>query len=182
MIPPELGLEDQLNTLGPDIIIQAGINDLKNTSFDTMNDLMEKIEKMVEGLKEKYPNSKVVLSCLIMRGNEEENLYTKMIRFNRFVRELRKGEYYIYVDHKKLHHNNAGFFRDMIHPNEEGTSVVVSDYHRLLLKPKNKEWKHVKGKQFAGKVFGGQNFKKRDNMNSDKIDSLYHMIKAIFAS
>ena len=70
----------------------------------------------------------------------------------------------------------------MIHPNEEGTSVVVSDYHRLLLKPKNKEWKHVKGKQFAGKVFGGQNFKKRDNMNSDKIDSLYHMIKAIFAS
>ena len=28
------------------------------------------------------------------------------------------------------------------------------------MKTKNKEWNHVKGKQFTGKVFGGKNLRK----------------------
>ena len=157
------------------VIIQCGVNDLKTKS---VTDVQETIKSLMRILQEKYPNAKIVFSCLVVR-NKEHELYDKMVQLNRNIKSYCiENDGIMFVDHKNLHHKQ-NLFLDGIHPSEDGTKLIVANLHRQLL-PRPK----------AAAVNSGDKIKKRierpfgrrteaTNNTDVKIDTLCQMIKTI---
>ena len=106
------------------IIIHIGSNDLtKVKSVEGGKKLEIKYEELISMVKKKFDSSKIIMSMVINRFNEEFN--RKAQTFNTAIKAICKNLKVLYLFHNNINRNQNLFRNDNIHLSEKGTSALV---------------------------------------------------------
>ena len=106
------------------IIIHIGSNDLtKVKSVEEGKNLEIKYEELISMVKKKFDSSKIIMSMVINRFNEEFN--RKAQTFNTAIKAICKNLKVLYLFHNNINRNQDLFRNDNIHLSEKGTSALV---------------------------------------------------------
>ena len=99
------------------IIIHKGSNDLtKVKSVEEEKNLEIKYEELISMVKKKFDSSKIIISMVINRFNEEFN--RKAQTFNTAIKAICKNLKVLYLFHNKINRNHDLFRNDNIHLSE----------------------------------------------------------------
>ena len=123
------------------IIIHIGSNDLtKVKSVEEGKSLEIKYEELISMVKKKFDSSKIIISMVINRFNEEFN--RKAQTFNTAIKAICKNLKVLYLFHNNINRNQDLFRNDNIHLSEKGTSALVMNFKQLLRPNKDGQKPH----------------------------------------
>ena len=123
------------------IIIHIGSNDLtKVKSVEEGKNLEIKYEELISMVKKKFDSSKIIISMVINRFNEEFN--RKAQTFNTAIKAICKNLKVLYLFHNNINGNRDLFRNDNIHLSEKGTSALVMNFKQLLRPNKDGQKPH----------------------------------------
>ena len=125
------------------IIIHIGSNDLtKVKSVEERKNLKKEIkyEELIPTVKKKFDSSKIIISIVINRFNEEFN--RKALTFNTAIKAICKNLKVLYLFHNNINKNQDLFRNDNIHLSEKGTSALVTNFKQLLRSNKDGQKPH----------------------------------------
>ena len=146
----------KMSTQPKNIIIHCGSNDLvKSTSEDVSN----KVAILIDIIKEKFKNSKILISIPLYRlGNEPFN--RKIQKFGSLVKELCMEKRVTFMFHNNINKESDNFREDGVHLSTKGTALMVANMKNHLRKSN-----HTKNKPHQGNLFKFPN-KQEDSSNS----------------
>ncbi len=107
------------------VIIHAGTNDL---SLDSSNDCIVSIENLCLSVQNKFVNSKIGVSSIIVRDDIPVN--DKIQEVNEGIKELCRNRNYSFIDNSNIKLNALN--GNKLHLNTRGSALLASRFIKFL--------------------------------------------------